>query len=171
MGDDIGTTELTKVENAADDPTIVVDPSDLESVLVETIPVIETDNVVSSGSIDRLGADDGTLTSLIHNGVEYDIPQNGDPLVVESALGGSLSIDAAGNYTYTAPDQADPGEMESFEYVLTDGDDDISSALLTFTFIDEDAGGFSLFSAYCPCKVWTLFCLYCMNKIIHHNIV
>ncbi|WP_288901163.1 Calx-beta domain-containing protein [uncultured Sneathiella sp.] len=148
LGTGISTTELAKVENAADEPTIVIDPSDLESVLVETIPVVETDNVVSSGSIDRLGADGGTLTSLIHDGVEYDIPQNGTPLIVDTGLGGSISIDAAGNYTYTAPDEADPGEMESFEYVLTDGDGDTSSALLTFTFIDENAGAFTVLSAF-----------------------
>ncbi len=148
LGSGISTTELAKVENAADEPTIVIDPGDLESVLVETIPVVETDNVVSSGSIDRLGADDGTLTLLIHNGTEYAIPQNGDSLIVESDLGGSLSINAAGDYTYTAPDEADPGEIESFEYVLTDGDGDTSSAFLTFTFVDESAGGVAVLSAF-----------------------
>ncbi|MDF2365974.1 Calx-beta domain-containing protein [Sneathiella sp.] len=148
LGSGISTAELAKVENAGDDPTIVINPSELESVLVETVPVVETDNVVSSGSIDRLGADDGTLTLLVHNGTEYAIPQNGAPLIVESDLGGSLSINAAGDYTYTAPDEADPGAMESFEYVLTDGDGDISSALLTFTFVDQDAGGFSVLSAF-----------------------
>lgn len=148
LGSDISTDELAKVENEVDEPTVVIDPGNLGSVLVDTIPVVETDNVVSSGSIDRLGADDGTLTLIVHNGTEYAIPQNGDPLIVESDLGGSLSIDATGDYTYTAPDQADPGEVESFEYVLTDGDGDTSSAFLTFTFVDESTGGLAVSSAF-----------------------
>ncbi|MCC3306508.1 Calx-beta domain-containing protein [Sneathiella sp. HT1-7] len=148
LGSGISTAELAKVENAADEPTVVIDPGDLGSVLVDTIPVVETDNVVSSGAIDQLGADDGTLTLLVHNGTEYAIPQNGDLLIVESDLGGSLSIDAAGDYTYTAPDQAGPGEVESFEYVLTDGDGDTSSAFLTFTFVDGSAGGLAVLSAF-----------------------
>ncbi|WP_340151096.1 Calx-beta domain-containing protein [uncultured Sneathiella sp.] len=150
LGNGISTIELAKVENAGDAPTVVVDPGDLETVLVDTVPVVETDNVVSSGSVDSLGADGGTLTSLIYNGFEYDIPQNGDPLIVETILGGMLSIDAEGNYTYTAPSQADPGEMESFEYVLTDGDNDTSSAILSFTFVEVGNGAFTAFSAFAP---------------------
>ncbi|WP_339712210.1 Calx-beta domain-containing protein [uncultured Sneathiella sp.] len=150
LGAGISTTELAKVENAGDAPTLVVDPNDLETVLVDTVPVVEIDNVVSSGSVDRLGADDGTLTSLIYNGAEYDIPQNGDPLIIETTLGGMLSIDAEGNYTYTAPSQANPGEMESFEYVLTDGDNDTSSAILSFTFVEDGEGAFAAFSAFTP---------------------
>ncbi|MAZ02658.1 MAG: hypothetical protein CMN56_05925 [Sneathiella sp.] len=150
LGNGISTTELAKVENGGEAPTLVVDPNDLETVLVDTVPVVETDNVVSSGSVDSLGADGGTLTSLIYNGFEYDIPQNGDPLIVETILGGMLSIDADGNYTYTAPSQADPGEVESFEYVLTDGDNDTSSAILSFTFVEDGNGAFAAFSAFAP---------------------
>ncbi|MEX0582858.1 MAG: VWA domain-containing protein, partial [Sneathiella sp.] len=150
LGDGISTDELAKVENAGDDPSLVVDPNDLDTVLVNTVPVIEADNVVSSGSVDSLGADDGTLTSLIYDGTEYDVPQNGDPLVVETLLGGMLSIDAEGNYTYTAPPQVNSGEIESFEYVLTDGDNDISSAILSFTFVEADDGILAAFSAFAP---------------------
>ncbi len=148
LGTGVITAELDKVENAGDDPTILVDPNDLGTVLVDSIPVVESDNVVSSGSVDRLGADGGMLTSVIHDGTEYNIPQNGDPLIIETSLGGSLSIDAAGNYTYSAPDQVDPGEMESFEYVITDGDNDTSSASLTFTFVEDGLGGFAAFAAF-----------------------
>ncbi|MCF8465866.1 MAG: VWA domain-containing protein [Sneathiella sp.] len=150
LGSGTSTPELAKVENAGDDPTIVINPNDLGTVLVDSIPVVEVDNVVSSGSVDQIGADDGTVTSLSYNGASYDIPQNGDSLVLDTALGGSISIDAAGNYTYTAPQSVEPGSVESFEYFLTDGDGDISSAILSFTFVENIAGGLIAFAAFAP---------------------
>jgi T1SS-143 domain-containing protein len=137
IGNGTDTAELAKVENAGQDPIVVVDPNDLDSVLEDTVPVVESDNVVNSGVVDLLGADGGTLTSLTYNSVNYEIPQDADPLVIGTDLGGTLSIDMAGNYTYTAPQTAEPGAEDSFEYFLTDGDGDISSAVLSINFVDE----------------------------------
>ncbi|MAL77579.1 MAG: hypothetical protein CMN55_00435 [Sneathiella sp.] len=150
LGNDVSTDELAKVENAGDEPVVAADPADLGAVLEGTVPVVETDNVVSSGSVDRLGADDGQLTALVYNGEEYDIPQNGDPLVIETLLGGQLSIDAEGNYTYTAPAATQPGDIDSFEYILTDGDNDTSVTTLTFTFVENGVGDVAAFAAFAP---------------------
>ncbi|USG60614.1 VWA domain-containing protein [Sneathiella marina] len=137
IGNGTDTDELANVENAGQDPIVVIDPNDLDSVLEDTVPVVESDNVVSSGVVDLLGADGGTLTSLTYNSINYDIPQNSDPLIIETDLGGSLSIDMDGNYTYTAPQSAEPGAEDSFEYFLTDGDGDSSSAVLSVNFVSE----------------------------------
>jgi T1SS-143 domain-containing protein len=137
VGAGTNTEELAKVENAGDEPIVVINPNDLGSVLVDTIPVIEMDNVVNSGTVDLLGADGGTLTSVTYNSVGYDVPQDTDPLVIETDLGGTLSIDKDGNYTYTAPYSVASGSKETFEYFLTDGDGDVSSAVLTINFVDE----------------------------------
>jgi len=148
IGTGTDTDELAKVENFGDVPVTVVDPSDLETVLVDNIPVVEADNVVTSGSIDLLGADGGTLTSLLHNGISLDIPQNGDALELTTNLGGMISIDMAGNYVYTASQSAVLGDIESFEYFLTDGDGDVSSASLSFTFTDGSAGAVQAVAAF-----------------------
>lgn len=137
IGSGTDTAELAKVDNAGDDPIVVIDPNDLESVLEDTVPVVEMDNVVSSGVVDLLGADGGTLTSLTYDSINFDIPQNADPLIITTDLGGLLSIDMDGNYTYTAPQSVEPGAEDSFEYFLTDGDGDSSSALLSVNFVSE----------------------------------
>ncbi|WP_373086161.1 Calx-beta domain-containing protein [Sneathiella sp.] len=148
LGSGINTAQLAKVENFGDDPTLILNPNDLEGFLVTSVPVVETDNVVSYGTVDQLGADGGTLTTLIYNGASHDIPQNGASLTLDTVLGGSIVIDSSGNYTYTAPPTVDPGVQESFEYVLTDGDGDTSSAILSFTFVENIAGSVIAFSSF-----------------------
>lgn len=148
LGNDASAVELAKVENAGDDPVIVTDPADLAAVLVDMVPVVEMDNVVSSGSVDNPGADGARLTALIYNGEEYEIPQNGDPLVIDTLLNGEFSIDAAGNYVYSAPPGTEAGAVDSFEYVLTDGDGDTSSTSLTFTFVDTGVGDVAAFASF-----------------------
>jgi hypothetical protein len=148
IGSDTSTPELAAVENSGDEPTIVTDPSGLSAALVDTIPVVEIDNVVTSGVADLFGADDGSLTALTFEGISYDIPQNGDVLEIETDLGSMISIDMAGNYVYTAPQSVDVGETEIFGYTLTDGDGDTSDATLTFNFTDAGAVAASSFSAF-----------------------
>lgn len=47
---------------------------------------------------------------------------------------GSLSVDAAGNWTYTPNNSVDSGETDTFTYTLTDGDGDTDTATLTISF-------------------------------------
>lgn len=150
IGSDTSISELAKVDNAGDDPTIVLDPTDLATVLEETVPVVEVDNVVTSGVADLLGADGGMLTSLTYNSVLFAIPQNGDNLVLDTDLGGRISIDMDGNYVYEAPNFARAGDIESFEYTITDGDGDTSTALLSFNFVEGGAEGLTVAAALAP---------------------
>ncbi|PHQ67232.1 MAG: hypothetical protein COB93_11240, partial [Sneathiella sp.] len=150
IGSGTDTVELANVENFGEAPIVVTDPNDLEATLVGNIPVVEVDNVVTSGSIDLPGADGGTLTSLVYDAVSYDVPLNGDSLEVTTNLGGMISINMLGDYVYTAPQTATPGTIESFEYFLTDGDGDVSSAVLSITFIENNAGSLQASSAFAP---------------------
>ncbi|TNE33677.1 MAG: VWA domain-containing protein [Alphaproteobacteria bacterium] len=151
IGSNLDTAELAKVENLGDAPVVVVNPNDLSGVLIDSVPVIEMDNVISQGTaIDQFGADGGSLTSISSGGTEYDIPQNGDPLIVNTALGGNLTIDSSGNYTYIAPTTVESGTVESFQYVITDGDGDTSATALSFTFTENPAGEIIALSAFAP---------------------
>ncbi|MCR9213133.1 MAG: VWA domain-containing protein [Proteobacteria bacterium] len=150
IGNNTSSEELAKVENGGEQPTIVVDPNDLSAVLEETVPIVEVDNVVTSGVADLLGADGGTLTSLIYDSVLFAIPQNGDSLIVDTELGGRISIDKDGNYIYEAPKFAVAGDIEVFEYTITDGDGDTSTALLSFNFVESAGAGLAVAAAFAP---------------------
>ncbi len=150
LGNDSSTGELAKVENAGEEPTIVSNPSGLSAALEETVPIVEVDNVVTSGVADLLGADGGTLTSLSYNSVLFEIPQNGDSLEIDTDLGGKISIDMDGNYIYEAPKFAAAGDTETFEYTITDGDGDTSTALLSFNFIEAVEEGLAVAAAFAP---------------------
>src|SRR5690606_7818562 len=117
LGNDVSDVELAKVETDRDVPTIVTDPADLQAVKADMVPVMEADNVVSSGSIDSPGADGARLTGVIYNGEMFDVPADGTPLVIETLLNGQLSIDADGNYVYSAPPGTPAGAMDQFEYI------------------------------------------------------
>src|SRR5688572_7368584 len=97
-----------------------------------------TGNVITSvgttnspAGADTVGADNASLTAVSGAGGSDSSFNEGGNLVVTGSLG-TLTINAAGAYTYVAgPDS--PGGTDVFTYTLTDGDGDPSNATLTIT--------------------------------------
>jgi len=162
IGTNLDTEQLNLVENAGEDALVVASANDLEAVLIDTVPEVKEGNVVSNGIVDKLGGDDAFATQLVFQtgdaalaatyeiagativegsedifSVLFDIPQNGDPLQITLDTGGMFSIDMLGSYVFEAAIGVPAGAVHEFDYVLTDGDGDISRATLSFTFIND----------------------------------
>lgn len=80
----------------------------------------------ATGSFDfNFGADDGEGKSFTVNGKEYQLPTEGNPLVIEGQYG-TLTVNSDGSYNYAAkPDMG--GNQDSFEFKITDADGDTLS--------------------------------------------
>ena len=143
--DHTGVGSGTDAKTGADSITIKVTLADGTTVDV-TVGVDIADDVPSltvTDNLDTLAAG-GTYTgtwsgdfgadaeggSLTVNGKSYDLPTEGKPTVIQSQ-NGTLTLLADGSYTY----QAKPGATGSdrFDFVLTDGDGDRSSASVDVT--------------------------------------
>ena len=88
-------------------------------------------NVVTDGTPDTPGADGATVTAITIDGVETDVPQNGDTLTVNTAKG-TYTIDMDGNWTFDPNPNQDhtAGDIDaSFTYTLTDSDGDFDTAI------------------------------------------
>jgi len=162
IGDSLNIDELNLVENSGETAMVVSDANDLEAVLVGTIPETKEGNVVSSGIVDKLGADGASITlisfvtgsanlavlyafqgaDVISLGedqfsVDFAISQGGDVLTFDLESGSSFSVSKDGEYTFEAVAGVSAGTEHVFNYTLTDGDGDISTANLTFSFVSE----------------------------------
>ncbi|MBA3511969.1 DUF5801 repeats-in-toxin domain-containing protein [Sphingomonas sp.] len=85
----------------------------------------------SPAGIDTVGADDARVSAVSGAGGSDSSFDEAGNLVVTGSLG-TLTINAAGGYTYVAnPDS--PGGSDVFTYTLRDGDGDQSNATLTIT--------------------------------------
>ncbi|MCG9104832.1 type I secretion C-terminal target domain-containing protein [Laribacter hongkongensis] len=143
--DHTGVGSGTDAKTGADSITIKVELADGTTVEV-TVGVDIADDVPSltvTDNLDTLAAG-GTYTgtwsgdfgadaeggSLTVNEKPYDLPTEGRPTVIQSQ-NGTLTLLADGSYTY----QAKPGATGSdrFDFVLTDGDGDRSSASVDVT--------------------------------------
>lgn len=164
IGDGVSTDQLNRVENAGEVATVISDANELEAVLSTTLPEVAEGNIVSNGIVDKLGADGASVTSFAFETenaefagamnaagatvseviegqyeIEFDIPQNGDPVAIELEFGSLFSIDMSGEYRLEAAAGVPVGTLYDFEYTLLDGDGDVDQAVLSFSFIDEGA--------------------------------
>ncbi len=76
-----------------------------------------------------------TVTKVVLGTTSYDVPTNGSNVVVVGTQG-TLTINNAGVYSYTAKANADG--IDSFTYSLKDRDGDIDTAILKITITDTD---------------------------------
>ncbi|WP_169569886.1 Calx-beta domain-containing protein [Sneathiella limimaris] len=162
VGNNLDTDQLALVDNSGDDPIIIDDANDLDDVLTGTLPEIAEGNIVSNGIEDQLGADGATVTQISFefddNGqiaayedaggtvtdlgggfysVAFDIPEDGTPLEVSLANGSKFSIDNSGEYRFEAAVGVPVGTVNEFTYTLVDGDGDLTTATLSFSFVED----------------------------------
>jgi len=85
-----------------------------------------------------------TVTSIEIDGVVYSIPQGGS-VTQATSLGGILTVDDLGNYTYTSNDNIlhevnghgdGQPDAELFPYTITDADGDTASSFLTVNILN-----------------------------------
>ncbi len=114
-----------------DTPTAVADAN----TATEGDPTPVTGNVLTN---DTEGADGATVSAItflnsIGETETADVPQDGSSIMVETFLGGMLTIDQTGQYSYLAPPSGSIliDSNDVFSYDLTDGDEDTVSADLT----------------------------------------
>ncbi|MEW6486090.1 MAG: BapA/Bap/LapF family large adhesin, partial [Pseudomonadota bacterium] len=99
----------------------------------------ETSGNLISGSSDGSGADTAPAGSVISSVNDTSVAASGYTTI--SGTYGTLSIDAAGDYTYklnSGTDVADIGNSETFNYTLTGPNGNTSSATLTISLTDAD---------------------------------
>ena len=126
---------------------IILDSGDADTLddLLDTAPQAGG----ASGNIllnDKFGADGGRILSVTFDGVTYTWngaslitrsggdtgTQTGSSLVEITNLGGRFTFDfTTGTWTYEAPDAVSAQTIESFGYVLIDGDGDEDGATLS----------------------------------------
>jgi T1SS-143 domain-containing protein len=162
VGTALNVNQLALIENGGDDPITIADPNSLEAALQNTVPETKVGNVVSSGTVDKLGADNASAVAVMfvtasagfaaqyeaagaeilpQSGgtfsVTFAIAQDGTSLDIPLESGSNFSIDMDGAYVFESAIGIPAGQEYVFNYVLQDGDGDESTAPLTFTFIDE----------------------------------
>ncbi|WP_455230460.1 VCBS domain-containing protein [Geopseudomonas aromaticivorans] len=116
--------------------------------VVDDVPTAEDDTAdVAAGEFeleqngnvltnDTEGADGARVTSVTpDNGTETSIPGTGN-LVIDGAYG-KLTIHSDGSYSYQRNPGTEGGVEDVFEYTITDGDGDTSSASLTISIADS----------------------------------
>ncbi|MBS0893973.1 type I secretion C-terminal target domain-containing protein, partial [Tatumella sp. JGM130] len=99
----------------------------------------ETSGNLISGSSDGSGADTAPAGSVISSVNDTSVATSGYTTITGTY--GTLSIDAAGDYTYTlnsGVDVADIGSTETFSYTLMGPNGTTSSATLTISLTDAD---------------------------------
>ncbi|PTT82755.1 hypothetical protein DBR41_12965 [Pseudomonas sp. HMWF010] len=75
----------------------------------------------------------GSTTTM----VTFNVPANGSDLIIETPLGGTLSIDKTGSYHYSSPGNVVSGVQEVITYTIADSDGDASSADLIINVTDS----------------------------------
>ncbi len=82
----------------------------------------------------------GTVAGLLANdafGADGEHATNPISIVSPGSLGGTITVDGSGNLVYTPPASVDSDSVETFTYLITDGDGDTSQASFTVTVTDD----------------------------------
>ena len=136
-------------------PLILTDPSQLSATLINSLPGDVSGNVLANDSFGADGPGPGSgIVSILVDGhlYAYDpgtnaITQDGNPfasgtstLDLNTTLGGHFDFHFtsgggfnAGDYDYKSPPNVNTDTVESFHYVIADGDGDTSGADLNIT--------------------------------------
>ncbi|WP_336769399.1 DUF5801 repeats-in-toxin domain-containing protein [Aeromonas hydrophila] len=149
--------QLGLVEDHGDAVTLVNNIYDLDATLQATVPPPATGNVITdvdaSAGVDSAGADTpvtvlqvsftvsnpaayvGVADSVNGNVVTF-LVQGGTTGPMTTPLGGHLTVNADGSYSYTPPNDVAVDTLETFTYTIVDADGDTSSALLKILVLD-----------------------------------
>nr|WP_280630348.1 retention module-containing protein [Aeromonas hydrophila] len=149
--------QLGLVEDHGDAVTLVNNIYDLDATLQATVPPPATGNVITdvdaSAGVDSAGADTpvtvlqvsftvsnpaayvGVADSVNGNVVTF-LVQGGTTGPMTTPLGGHLTVNADGSYSYTPPNDVAVDTQETFTYTIVDADGDTSSALLKILVLD-----------------------------------
>ncbi|HDT5863883.1 TPA: VWA domain-containing protein [Aeromonas hydrophila subsp. hydrophila] len=149
--------QLGLVEDHGDAVTLVNNIYDLDATLQATVPPPATGNVITdvdaSAGVDSVGADTpvtvlqvsftvsnpaayvGVADSVNGNVVTF-LVQGGTTGPMTTPLGGHLTVNADGSYSYTPPNDVAVDTQETFTYTIVDADGDTSSALLKILVLD-----------------------------------
>ncbi|WP_236659826.1 retention module-containing protein [Aeromonas hydrophila] len=149
--------QLGLVEDHGDAVTLVNNIYDLDATLQATVPPPATGNVITdvdaSAGVDSAGADTpvtvlqvsftvsnpaayvGVADSVNGNVVTF-LVQGGTTGPITTPLGGHLTVNADGSYSYTPPNDVAVDTQETFTYIIVDADGDTSSALLKILVLD-----------------------------------
>ncbi len=144
----------------SDDAIFVENIAQLETELLNTMPVGFGGSLVTTGSVRNIefGADDGYVTDVVLeiNGTSYTFSYDGTAISVSPALAGvvidgatfkvgpsvagfalgTFSFDfAEAEYTLSSP-EGNAGQQLVFDYSVVDGDGDIASAKATINIVD-----------------------------------
>ncbi|TPK32407.1 DUF5801 repeats-in-toxin domain-containing protein, partial [Mesorhizobium sp. B2-5-3] len=138
----------------------VTDPTELSSTLAGALPSSASGSILADHGlgIDAFGADGGHIQSIAIDGTTYTfngtnaislsgalpgahlLANDGKSIEVSTSAGGKLTfyfadegIHHAGDYDYTAPVNVNADKIETFHYVLVDGDGDTAGADLQVT--------------------------------------
>ncbi|MGN5261538.1 beta strand repeat-containing protein [Aeromonas hydrophila] len=149
--------QLGLVEDHGDAVTLVNNIYDLDATLQATVPPPATGNVITdvdaTAGVDSAGADTpvtvlqvsftvsnpaayvGVADSVNGNVVTF-LVQGGTTGPITTPLGGHLTVNADGSYSYTPPNDVAVDTQETFTYTIVDADGDTSSALLKILVLD-----------------------------------
>ncbi|TPK46588.1 MULTISPECIES: DUF5801 repeats-in-toxin domain-containing protein, partial [unclassified Mesorhizobium] len=141
----------------------VTDPTELSSTLAGALPSSASGSILADHGlgVDAFGADGGHIQSIAIDGTTYTfngtnaislsgalpgahlLANDGKSIEVTTSAGGKLTfyfadegIHHAGDYDYTAPVNVNADKIETFHYVLVDGDGDTAGADLQITVLD-----------------------------------
>ncbi|TPM43015.1 type I secretion C-terminal target domain-containing protein, partial [Mesorhizobium sp. B2-3-2] len=141
----------------------VTDPTELSSTLAGALPSSASGSILADHGLgaDAFGADGGHIQSIAIDGTTYTfngtnaislsgalpgahlLANDGKSIEVTTSAGGKLTfyfadggIHHAGDYDYTAPVNVNADKIETFHYVLVDGDGDTAGADLQITVLD-----------------------------------
>ncbi|SFQ85008.1 VCBS repeat-containing protein [Halopseudomonas formosensis] len=123
-----GTLTIQVVDDV---PTAADDTAD---VAAGTFELVQDGNVLDN---DAKGADGARVTGIQHadDASVTSVPGTGN-LVIDGAYG-KLTIHSDGSYSYQRNPGTEGGVEDVFEYTITDGDGDTSSASLTISIADS----------------------------------
>ena len=137
------TVVVTDSDSDTATATLHIDIADDEPIALDDTDTVDIQTNVASGNVmtgagttsgaagsDTVGADDAQLTAVSGAGGSDSTFDSDGNLVVEGQYG-TLTIDAAGNYTYVLYEDAPGGSVDEFVYTLVDGDGDTVTATLT----------------------------------------
>ncbi|MBL0626377.1 VWA domain-containing protein [Aeromonas jandaei] len=149
--------QLGLVEDHGDAVTLVNNVYDLDATLQATVPPPATGNVITdvdaTAGVDSAGADTpvtvlqvsftvsnpaayvGVADSVNGNVVTF-LVQGGTTGPITTPLGGHLTVNADGAYSYTPPNDVAVDSQETFTYTIVDADGDTSTALLKILVLD-----------------------------------
>ncbi|QGZ72555.1 retention module-containing protein [Aeromonas hydrophila] len=163
--------QLGLVEDHGDAVTLVNNIYDLDATLQATVPPPATGNVITdvdtTAGVDSAGADTpvtvlqvsftvsnpaayvGVADSVNGNVVTF-LVQGGTTGPMTTPLGGHLTVNADGSYSYTPPNDVAVDTQEAFTYTIVDADGDTSSALLKILVLDTTPVTASVFEDGLP---------------------